>query len=206
MEKIVFFSFRKSWYERKNMDLSHTMTQLTIRGCHLQRCDQWFIDHIRFLANLAAITSLHIEMNEFSIDVLLSFLELLPHLDALTIVLTNSSGITSLVQGQIDTLPKMNHITKVNIEQHVLLNHVDILMNLCLQMQFLRIHCRNYSQMEYLLRLVLMRKKSSLSTLYFVMTNADESMVIQLQKFIVSEKLLEHYRIQRIGDQIALYW
>ena len=184
-------------------------TQLTIRCCHFQRCDQEFIDHIRFLGSLATITSLHIEINEFAIDILILFLQLLPNLDTLTLVLTNSSGVTLLTQNQIeriDALSKISQIIKVNIEQHVLLNHIDVLMNLCPRMQFLRIRCQNSSHMESLLRLILMRRRSTLSSLYFVIANADESMVIQLQTLIFSEKLLEHYTIQRMGDHIALYW
>ena len=127
------------------MNLSQTITQLTIRGCHFPSCDQWFIDHIRFIASLAPVTSLSVEMNQFSIDVLISFLQLLPNLDALTIVPTNSSGLTLLTQDQverIDTLSKINQITKVNVEQHVFLSHIDILINLCLQIQFWRVHCQ----------------------------------------------------------------
>ena len=185
------------------------MTRLTIRDYRFRKYDQWFMDSIRFLASLTTITTLHIEINAFSIDILISFLQLLPNLDALIMVLTNPSDITPLTQDQIDriaTLSKMNQITKVNVEQHVLSSHIDILTDLCLQMQFLRVHCRDYSQMEDLLRLISMRKKSSLESLCFVMPNIDGAVVRQLQTFIVSEKLLEHYQIQCMGDQIALCW
>lgn len=191
------------------MDLVPTITQLTIRRCRSQICVENFFDHIRFLGRLTPITSLQIQINEFSTGILSSFLQLLPNLDTLTLILSNSSTIISSAQDQrewIDALSKINHIVRVNIKQHVLWEHIDILINLCPQMQFLRIQCENYSHMECLLRLILIRRKSSLSSLHFVIANADESMVIQLKTLIFSEKLLERYEMQRKGDQIALYW
>lgn len=185
------------------------MTQLTISRWDSQMCDQDFFAYSHFVGNLPTITSLHIAIHGFFTTILTLLFQSLPHLDTLTLILSGSSTTAPFSQDQlerIDAVSKINHIVRINIKQHVLWEHIDILINLCPQMQFLRIQCENYSHMECLLRLILIRRKSSLSSLHFVIANADESMVIQLKTLIFSEKLLERYEMQRKGDQIALYW
>jgi len=86
------------------------------------------------------------------------------------------------------------------------LNRVDILINLCPQIEYLQIQCRNYIDLESMIRLILMKRKSNLSSLCFWIAEADEFMVKNLQTMIYFEKLLINYTIQRIHDRIYLQW
>jgi hypothetical protein len=192
--------------EQESMDISKSMAQLTVRGCHFATYDQCFIDYIQFISSLVNITSLHIEFNYFSIDILLQFFHLLPNLDSLTIVFTVLNQVRTLAQEQIDMIPKMNKLTKVNIEQMVDLTRVDILINLCPQIECLQVKCRNYFELESVLRLILMKKTSALSSIGFGIAEADDSMIKTLQTIIHFEKLLINYTIQRIDNRILLNW
>jgi hypothetical protein len=195
-----------SFAEQESMDISKSMAQLTVRGCHLAKYDQWFIDYIQFISSLVNITSLHIEFNYFSLDILLQFFHRLSNLDSLTIVFTVLNQIQPLTQEQIDMISKMNKLTKINIEQMVDLTRIDILINLCLQIECLQVKCRNYSELESILRLILMKRKSALSSICFGISEADDSIVKKLQTIIDSEKLLVNYTIQRIDHRIVLNW
>jgi hypothetical protein len=103
-------------------------------------------------------------------------------------------------------IPKMNKLTKVNIEQMVDLTRVDILINLCPQIECLQVKCRNYFELEPMLRLILMKKPSALSSICFGIAEADDSMIKTLQTIIHFEKLLINYTIQRIDNRIVLNW
>ncbi len=191
------------------MDILKSISQLTIRNCHFEKCEQWYIDYIRFISSLTKITSLYIEFNYFSIDILIQFLHLLSNLDSLTIIFMSSNRIKQLTEEQINrihTVSKMNKITNVNIKHMVDLNRVDILINLCPQIEYLQIQCRNYIDLESMIRLILMKRKSNLSSLCFRIAEADEFMVKNLQTMIYFEKLLINYTIQRIHDRIYLQW
>ncbi len=190
--------------EQESMDISRSMSQLTIRSCHFEKCDQWFIDYIRSISSLTIITSLYIEFSYFSIDILVQFLHLLPHLDSLTIIFMISNQIKQIPM--IHTASIMNKITKVNIEQMVDLNRVDILINLCHQMEYLQVQCTNYNDLESIIRLILMKRKSNLSSLCFYIPKADDLMVKNLQTMIYFEKFLINYTIQRLHNRIYLHW
>jgi hypothetical protein len=191
------------------MDVSKSISQLTIRNCHFVQCEQWFIDYIRSITSLAEITSLHIEFKDFSINILVQFLHLLPNLDSLTIVFMSSNIIRQLTKEQINmihTASNMNQITKVNIEQMVDLSRIDILINLCSQMEYLQVQCRNDIDLESVIRLILMKRKSNLYSLCFWISDADDSMVKKLQTIIYFDRLLFNYTIQRLHDRIYLQW
>jgi hypothetical protein len=227
MEKTFLLSFRKRWskplrndtqfnqttdltlLEDECMDISKAISQLTIRGCRFTRCNQEFIDHIRFISSLTKITDLHIELNYFSIDILAQFLHLLPNLDSFTIVSNNSNQIIELTEEQINMIhaaSNMNKITTMTIEQIIDLNQVEILINLCSRMEYLQIKCSEYTILESIIRLILMKRKPYLYSLCIWISEADDSMVKKLQTMIGFEKLLVNYAIQRLCDRIYLQW
>ncbi len=191
------------------MDVSKSISQLTICKCYLEKCDQWFIDYIRCISTLAKITSLYIQLNYFSLDIFAQCLLLLPNLDSLRMVFMVSNRIEQLTEEQIHIIhaaSKMNKITKMNIEQMVDLNQVDIFINLCPQIEYLQAKCRNYIDLESIIRSILLKGNSYLSSLCFLISEADDLMVKKLQTMIGLEKLLVHYTIQRVYDRIYLQW
>jgi len=191
------------------MDESKVISQFTIRNCHFEQCHGWFLPYIQFISSLTEISSLHIEFKYFSIDILVQLLNQLFNLDSLTIVFLFSNQIVKLTEEQINMIhqaSKMNKITKMNIISEIEFNQVDILMNLCPQMEYLHVKCRNYIELEYIIRLILMKRKSNLYLLCFWISEADDQMVKKLQTMIYLEKLLVNYRIQRLHNRIYLQW
>jgi hypothetical protein len=191
------------------MDDSKSISQFTVRHCHFEQYHGWFLPYIQFLSSLTEITSLHIELKYFSIDILVRFLNQLYNLDSLTIVFLSSNQIVKLTEEQfkmIHQASKMNKITKMNIISEIELNQIDILMNLCPQMEYLHVKCRNYMELECIIRLILMKRKSNLYLLCFWISKADDQMVKKLQTMIYLEKLIVNYRIQRIHNRIYLQW
>jgi hypothetical protein len=193
-----------SFSEQESMDVSKSMAQWTVRNCHFMKYDQLFIDYIQYISLLVNITSLHIEFNYFSLDVLVEFVHRLPSLDSLTIAFTALNQIKPLTQEQINMIPKVNKLTKVNVEKMIDLTRMDILIHLCPQMGCLQVACRDYSDLEPILRLILTNRRPTLSSVSFKLTAADDSMVKKLQSTINFEKLLLNYSLQRIDDRILL--
>jgi hypothetical protein len=203
------FSSRKQWYELFDYNTSisqHNLSQLTLWNCffsHHQSC----IDHIRFVSSLTQITCLRIAFPQFSIDMLVQFLNLLPYLDSLTVIHMLSNEVTVLTEEKIDT---NNKITKVNIESMAELNEVDILINLCPHMEYLQVKCRTSNDLELIIYLISTRRNMNyiphLHSLCLWLPEANDQMVKQLQTKIDVKKLLVHYTIKRICDKIYLQW
>lgn len=191
------------------MDISKLSSQLTIKNCHFEEYEECFIDYIQSISSLAKTTSLYIEFTYFSIEVLIQFLHLLPNLGSLIIIFKKSNQIKQLTEKQISlihTISNMNKITKINLEEMFDINHIEILLNLCPQMQDFQIQCTNYMDLQTIIRLILLKRKSNLSSLCFSITKSDEIMVKNIQTMIYSEKLLVNYTIHRIHDRIYLQW
>jgi hypothetical protein len=93
----------------------------------------------------------------------------------------------------------------MNIEQVTELNHVDILIHLFPQIEYLQVKCGNYLKLEPIVRLVLMKRGSKLNSLCFGVPDADDSMVKKLQTMIYFEKLLANYKIQRVYNRIYIF-
>jgi hypothetical protein len=196
-------------FQNECMNILKLMSRLTVRGYHLSDyCNQMFIDYIRLASSFTKITYLHFEFDSFSIDLLVQILNILPSLDSLTILFVSSDQITELTEEKINMIyatSTMNKITKLNI-QMIELNYVEIFLNLCPRMEYLQIKCRNYTDLELIIRLILMKRKSNLYSLCFWMSKADDSMVKKLQAMISFEKLLVTYKIQRVYNRIYLQW
>ncbi|CAF0829626.1 unnamed protein product [Rotaria sordida] len=193
--------------DQEYMHILNSMSQLTVRNCRFIQYDQWFIDCIHFISSLAEITCLYIEFQYFSIDIIIQFLYRLPHLNSLTIVIMFSNQKIQLTEEQINmihTISNMNQIIKMNIEQIFELNQIDILINLCPRMKYLNVQCKNYIDLEYIIRLILMKKNSNLYFLCFSIPNADERMVKRLQTMIDLKELLVNYTIQHCHNKIYL--
>ncbi|CAF4944798.1 unnamed protein product [Rotaria sp. Silwood1] len=204
-------------YERTDVNLGSQecmhifkpMSQLIVRGCHFTQCNDWFINYIRFISSLATITCLDIEFKYFSIDILVQFLHLLPNLDLLTIAIMFSNQNIKLTEEQVNmirTISSMNQIIKMNIEQVFEPNQIDILINLCPQLEYLNIQCKNYMNLEFIIHVILMKRNANLHFLCFSIPEADDQMVKKLQTMIYLNKLSVNYTIQRCRNKIYLQW
>lgn len=190
------------------MDISKSMSQLTILGSPIVYPGEWFSNYSRFLCSLTAITCLYIEFNAFFIFNLVQFLHSLPNIDSITIAFKLPNQTINIANEEINTIRAalmMNKITKMNIEQVTELNHVDILIHLFPQIEYLQVKCGNYLKLEPIVRLVLMKRGSKLNSLCFGVPEADDSMVKKLQTMIYFEKLLANYKIQRVYNRIYIF-
>ena len=191
------------------MYLSAPISQLTIRTCHLTRYYPWHINYIQSISSLTKITCLCIKIEYFSIEIFAQFLHLLPDLDTLTIIFMCSNRITKLTEEQMNIIrsaSSTNRITKINIEQMNEFNQIDVLIEFCPRVEYLRVKCRNYIDLEVILHLILMKRKSNIYLLCFCMSEVDESTVARIQTMIHLEKLLANYKIQYLHNKIYLQW
>ena len=155
------FNYYEIIYSIQSNKSHHPISQLTLQCCQWKTNTDLLTDYLQFLSSISKITSIQIEFECFAIDVLLHFIHLFPDLDLLTIKFMNLNPIQELTNEQISQiyfLAEDNKITKVKIEQMVDLNRIEILLDLCSQMEDLQIPCRNYSELESILRLILTKK------------------------------------------------
>ncbi|CAF2030643.1 unnamed protein product [Rotaria magnacalcarata] len=209
-------SNRKRWdntdfivTEQECMNIIKPISQLTVHECRIPHPAQWFAHYIRFVSSLAKITCLHIEFKYFSIVVLVEFLHLLPHLDSLTLFIHFSNQNMKLTQEQNNTIramPTMNQIMKINVEQVFDLNHIDLFIDLCPRIEYINIQCKDYIQLESIIRLVLTKNNCNLQFLFFSIPIADDEMVQKIKAIISSEQSAVSFKIQRISNKIYLQW
>lgn len=191
------------------MDIIKPMSQLIVHGCDSTRTYHHLTENMRFISSLTNLTSLHIEFRNFSIDILLQFLHILPYLDSLTISILISSRDIKFTTDQIqmfNTTLNTNQITKLNIEHVCNLNDINILINLCPRIQYLNLKCKPGNQLESIMHLILTKRNCSLRVLCLSILEADDQIVECIKSIVNQYKQTVHYRIQRCHNKIFLQW
>ncbi|CAF3714784.1 unnamed protein product [Rotaria socialis] len=209
-------SNRKRWddtdfivTEQESLNIIKPISQLTVHKCRIAHPAQWFVHSIRFVSSLAKISCLHIEFKYFSIAVLIEFLHLLPNLDSLTLFIHFSNQTMKLTEEQnnmIRATSTMNQIIKINVEQAFELNQIDLFIDLCPRIEYINIQCKDYIQLESIIRLILTKNNCNLQFLYFSIPDADDEMVQKIKAIIYSEQSVVPFKIQRISKNIYLQW
>jgi hypothetical protein len=200
--------------QQKCTDTSFSRLHLTIENSHHDsERYQPLEEYVYFILDLVQFTSLHIDLRQFSISILIQFLHRLPNLDSLTITseFPEETKILSEEQNNMFRfISTHNKITKLNLEKMTELDQVHILMDLCPHMHDLQVKCRNHMDAEWLIRYILTKRNTNfiphLCLLCIWFSKADDKMTNNLQKIIDSEKLIANYTIKRICDRIYFRW
>jgi len=222
---------RKQWYElqddvnihrittcstlaqQKCIDTSFSHLHLPIVEFQLLEGDRTIEEYIHSIVGLIQFTSLHIDLYQFSISILIQCLRLLSNLDSLTITseFPEETKVLSTEQtNMFHFVSTQNKITKLNIEQMTELDQVHSLMDLCPHLRALQVKCRNIIDAEWLIRYVLTKQNTNfiphLSLICIWFSKADDKITNNLQRIINIEKLIDNYTIKRICDRIYLQW
>jgi len=199
--------------QQKCADPPFLRLHLTLTDIQLSEDYLIFEKLVCSMADLTQFTNLHIDFYQFSISILLQYLQRLPHLDSLTITseFPETIKIVSKEQTNMFRLISLcNKITKLNIEQLTELDQVHLLMDLCPHLHYLHLTCRNITDAEWLIRYVLTKQNTNfipyLCLICISLSNADDIIANNLQKIIDTEKLVENYKIMRICDRIYFQW
>ena len=186
--------------------------QLTIADFCSASWYQSIIDQINPIFSVIRFTRMHINCNEMFTGTLIKLVQLLPNLDSLKLSsfpFLQLSCLSAENTQKLLLVSTANKITKMSFEGMHDFEQVYFVLFLCLRIQYLEVRCTKYTNLDILLRFILMKNCNFipyLSSLCLYVPNADDKLVYKLQKFTDFEKLLNEYTIKRFGDNIQLHW
>ncbi len=186
--------------------------QLTLKGGFFGERYQSYIENLNSIITILHMISFNIDLY-ISIDILVEIITSLPNLNSLRLSsrsILQSIKLSNQQKELIHSASKKNQITKVNIEQIVKFEQVELLMDLCPQIKYLKIVCTKYINIESLLRSILMKKNMKsilhLRSLCICIPTADDKLIQRLQMMIEDEKFLDEYAIKCVLHRIYLVW
>lgn len=197
-------------YEHMKTDI-HPI-RLVIEGDTTIEQTQLFINKVKSNCVQSQLTCLNINCNSMTITSLVEIIRLLPHLHFLEISsLSNLHSSSSLVQNIKNQLlvSVINKIIKVKLNKFTERIQIQFLINLCSRMQYLEIGCTSNTNLEMLIKYILINQMTHTPNLGFIclnIPNANENMIQNLSMIIKLETLVNNYTIQRTGDKIFLQW
>ncbi|CAF2742025.1 unnamed protein product [Rotaria sp. Silwood2] len=157
-------------------------------------------------------TRLHINCNEMFTGTFVKLVQLLPNLQSLKLSsfpFLQLSYLSNEDKLNLNLISIKNKITEVSFEGMNDFEQVYFVIFLCTHMQYLEVRCTKYTNLDILLRCVLIKNCTLtpyLRSLNFYVPNASEALVYKLQTLIYHEKLLNDYTIKRCGENIYLQW
>jgi len=116
----------------------------------------------------------------------------------------------SINEKNLRFISNKNKITKVYLEKMNAIEEVYFLMKLCPRMTYLKVDFINCMDVKLFVKFILMKIKNEcnqyLRSLCLHSPIRDDEIVEKLQEMINSEKLLRHFTIKRIFDNIYVEW
>jgi hypothetical protein len=157
-------------------------------------------------------TRLNINCKSISVQRFVEIICLLQHLDSLKVSSLSPIQSDWLFDhdGQNRFLTSINNkITKVNFENMIHIEQIDLLFYICPCLQYFQVDVPNDMNLEILVRFILIRPYTSFphfNRLCLSLSNINNDMIGQIQNLIESEKLLSIYNMKCIYNNIILKW
>jgi hypothetical protein len=193
------------------MILSET-NQLTVIDHFDIDSDESFIDIVGPILLTIQITHLNITRSTIFVGTLISLVKYLPNIESLIIsclVMMNPRCLSVEESRTLRLISNNNKIIKVNLQRMSDLAQVQLLLDLCPHMEYLKVNCTNDISHERFVRFILMKDIKyihNLSSLCLNVPPTNEDIVDKCKKMIDLEQLCHNYIIKQIDNQIYLQW
>jgi len=189
------------------IDRSSTSIELSVTNYSAVIWRISFIDLLNPILCSIQFTTLHLFWSRMLIGTFIKLLNQLPNLVSLKLTSSLLFPNENFDINDEDQLRINNKITKVCL--WMVMKHVTTFIELCPLMEHFEVNGVKNSELISLVNFILTKTKTHilhLHSLRLYTHNADDRMVVELQKMIDREHLLFDYMIQRSDDVIALQW
>jgi hypothetical protein len=193
-------------------DNSPQPIQLSIKKNYSGTPYESFLDMLKYGFVDIQITRLNIDCENIPIGLLVKIIHLLPSLISLKVSYLPFIQSNDLIDDDAEMrfLTSINNkITNVNLEKIIDIKQVQLILYLCLRIQYFQVDIPKDMDLSMFLRFILLKASTHipyLNTLCLRFSSACEKTVYQLQMIIESDQLLSNYMIKRIGNHILLKW
>jgi hypothetical protein len=156
-------------------------------------------------------TQADIKCSKFSLNELIQIFEIFPNLDALEISLSPISLDDSVTSVSSSIVTK---ITKLKLDGADCIEHIDLLMKLCPQIEYFECDRKTEKDLEVLIRYIIKNSNtyfSKLKCLFSYVQNVHSKIIenlqiiIDLEKHSSINKTFNNYKLQCLGNYIFLF-
>jgi hypothetical protein len=193
----------------QNIGKSSTQTiELSVWDHNCLASNISMIDKLNPMLIALQINSLYVYFNEVPISTFLTLIHLLPNLDSLSVTCLPLLELSKLSMEDTESLrlvSNSNKITKVWLPREF--EYAEFLIGLCPRIEYLKVTDMMETDLEKLVRFVLMKTVTCISHLHSLrlnIPNEGDQMIHKLQKMIDFEKLRTDFTIKRSDDVIIL--
>jgi hypothetical protein len=216
---IVFFLYRKKWYEYEHGQIDNSSiqrsqsAQLELTFIFSGAEMKFLISCIKLVLKVEDIYHLDISYRKICIDALIEIIYVLPKLISLKIRSLSFPQSLNLSDKQIERfllISNNNQITKVYLQK---MNHIDeiyFLMQIFPRINSIHFNSINNINVELFIRDILLKinedSNQYLRLLCLRVPTVDDQMIKKLEIMIHLNKLIVDYQIKRVMDHIYLQW
>ncbi|CAF3421871.1 unnamed protein product [Rotaria sp. Silwood1] len=205
-------SYKERWYDvNSSIELSNSTRLILTDLPH----DEYIMILNLIIRDLLAMTQIyHLEISKKTIysDILIEIIYKLSALDTLKItsLILSQSRCLFIENKNLRLVSNKNNIKKVYLEKMLTMEEVYFLIRLCPRMTYLKIDFINDMNIELFVKDILKKINNDcnqyLRSLCIHNPTADDDIIQKLEEMINREKLLHHFTIKCIADNIYLQW
>ncbi|CAF1154672.1 unnamed protein product [Adineta steineri] len=185
---------------------------LIIKYWDFNRYENSILYNVIPILKMTKITHLNIQNEQFFIGLFVNLLRMLPDLESLELKTLSTKDYNSspyVYENIFNSLSANNKITKILLTCANDFKQIQFFIDLCPYIQYFEIYCSNDTNIESLVRLILMDNLKlipNLNILCLSIPTANDKLVDELHKVLKPMNLYANYMVKRLLDKIHIQW